>query len=135
MNEVAMVHGVEEALRAIRARAAAIGLRREDIDLRAGLTGGHAGKLLCVPPVKRASAATIFLLAGAVGWAVCFVEDPKALARAKRAAKERKLTRPPEQHWRVAKGLGMMHELAVQNGKIGGLKRFALMTPEEKRRH
>src|SRR5215510_1088314 len=87
MTEPAIVRSVDDVLRLVNERAELLGLRREDIDYLAGLASGHAGKLLSVPPQKRPAPATVFLLAGAVGYGVALVEDASALRAAKKEAR------------------------------------------------
>jgi len=132
MTEPAIVRSVDDVLRLVNERAELLGLRREDIDYLAGLASGHAGKLLSVPPQKRPAPATVFLLAGAVGYGVALVEDASALRAAKKEARNRKLNRPKAVQWRNAKALSMMHEEAVKRGKMGGSAAAAKMKPEQR---
>jgi len=133
-QQALVVRSVQDVVRIATARAEAIGLRREDIDRIAGLADGHAGKLMAVPPIKRAGPTTMFLLAGAVGLGIALVEDPAALKHAKREAKNRKLTRKKELQWRNAKKLSIMHAHAVERGKKGASVRMTKTTPEQRTR-
>lgn len=134
MNAPAIVRSVDDVLRLVNERAEMLGLRREDIDNRAGLASGHAGKMLSVPPQKRPTLSTVFLLVGAVGCGVALVEDESALRAAKREAKNRKINRAKALQWRNSKALSMMHELAKQRGKMGGNAAAANMTPAQRSR-
>ena len=126
----AVIRSVEEMQRILRARAEQIGIRREDIDELSGLPSGYAGKVFCIPPMRRIDRMSMFLLAGALGCGIALVEDKAALKRAKQEARRRKFTRKPEVHWRNAKAFGMIKEMAVTNGQIGGRKRAQSLTSE-----
>jgi|SRR5215510_4515997 len=125
---------VGEALRILRDRADELGITREGLDSLAGLAFGHSSKLLTIPAIKKPNVETLVLIAGALGYSVGFFEDEKALARAKRMARQRKLTRSREQHWRNAKPLGMLHAEMVRRGKLGASARMQKTTQEQRTR-
>jgi hypothetical protein len=64
---------------AVRARTAELGMTRHDLDARAGLADGHAGKLLGRRQVKRFGNTTLPLVLGALGVALVMVEDSDAI--------------------------------------------------------
>lgn len=65
----------------LRARSDELGITRLTLDEAAGLTPGHASKILAPQPIKRLGDATFPLMLGALGLKLIVVEDEQALAR------------------------------------------------------
>jgi hypothetical protein len=131
MTPVLPVRDMTDLQRSLAARADAIGLSREVIDQLSGLPSGYAAKLLSLAPAKGIGTLSVFLLAGAVGYSIALVEDPDALAKAKRYARQRQKLRQGVGHWRSAKAMALVRAIASRGGK----SRFARMSPEELRAH
>jgi hypothetical protein len=77
---LAVIRGYEDLHRALRVQADRLNLSRLVIDEAAGLTRGHASKLLAPVPIKRATLETTFFLAPALGLRLALIEDAEALA-------------------------------------------------------
>jgi hypothetical protein len=58
-----------------------MGVSNEWLDEFTGLPSGYMGKLLCNPPIRSISARALFWIAGAMGFAVAFMEDPQPFER------------------------------------------------------
>jgi hypothetical protein len=133
-KRIATVGDAEEMQRALSLRAAMMGRSREQLDAIAGLPDGNAAALLCVPPQKRMSVETMFWLASALGMAVVFVEDPKAMERLERHPRCQQKYARKGNHWRNAKALSIIAEMAQKNGKLGADARMVKMSPEQRSR-
>lgn len=122
--------------RIIRERADAHSISRRTLDELAGLPDGYSEKLLCEPPLKNIGPMSMIPLAGAVGLELFLVQTPKAMRQVQRAPKriDHKV-RQGAKHGSYARRLGIASELMRQNGAVGGKKRFATMTPEQRSRH
>jgi hypothetical protein len=97
MTELARIACYNDLVEAFRARKVELGLSDEALDHRAGLTRGHAGKLLGPSRDKGIGAATIGALMDALGVAFLMVEDPEKLAQAGEVERRAE--------WRVRDGL------------------------------
>src|SRR5215813_12062257 len=83
-NVVCEVTGLADVLHALRARAEEIDIGRLTIDELAGLSLGHASKVLADPPMKRMSVDTVTVIAPAMGLKLLLVKDPDATAKMQR---------------------------------------------------
>lgn len=77
----AEAHDLNEMHRAFRDRAQQLNITRDTIDQIAGLTSGHASKLLAPEPLKHYGLRSFGPMLGALGLKLLVVEDPEALAR------------------------------------------------------
>jgi hypothetical protein len=76
-----VINSETELLAAIRARVAELDISYDTLDHIAGLPARFASKLLCDPPNRQISQATLWLLMGAIGLKIELIEDPEAYAR------------------------------------------------------
>jgi hypothetical protein len=112
----------------LRARSGELGLTREQMDERVGLTAGHSSKLLARVPSKRLGAATFGPVLAAFGIALIAVEDNEALALIEQqlSASDRASDEKPNRYdWRRMKGTGWARQM-------NGLRTLKL-TPEQRR--
>lgn len=126
-----------EARRALRALVDASGMAMLTIDELAGLPRGYTAKVLGNPPLRGLSSQSIFLIAATLGHKIAFIPDERAARRIKahhayQICDDRQ-KRGPE-HFRNAKALSMLNEMAVKNGKIGAIARMQKLTPKQRSR-
>jgi hypothetical protein len=99
---LAVVRHYNDLPRGLSARCAELGMTRIELDRRAGLADGHAGKLLAPWPSKRFGMTTLHLSLAATRTALILVEDDAALAEIEQLlavqASSQAPARPP--HWR-----------------------------------
>lgn len=124
LEPVAIVKCIEEAQIAFRERADALGISREVLDDRSGLQSGYSAKILSSPPSKDMGNLSFWTLLGALGLAIVLVEDKQRNVRFM-STETRIKTHPAFPHWRNAKALGMMLEMAKKAGSAGGKARAA----------
>jgi len=74
-RQLAVIRSYDDLHSAVRERSAEIGMTRADLDARAGLADGHAGKLLGKRQTKRLGNVTLGLVMGALRVALVMVED------------------------------------------------------------
>jgi len=104
-----LIRNYDDLQAAVRARSTELGMTRADLDARAGLADGHAGKLLGRRQVKRFGNITLGLVLGALGSALVLVEDNEATAAApinasaRILAKRRAVTQTPDQRSAAAR--------------------------------
>jgi hypothetical protein len=70
-----------ELLAAIRTRVAELDVSYDTLDRIAGLPDRFASKLLCDPPMRQISQATLWLLMGALGYKIALLPDEEGLAK------------------------------------------------------
>ena len=70
-----------EFLAAIRARVAELDVSYDTLDRVAGLPDRFVSKLLCDPPMRSISQATLWLLMGALGYKLALIPDVEGLAK------------------------------------------------------
>jgi hypothetical protein len=70
-----------EFLAAIRRRVAELDVSYDTLDRIAGLPDRFASKLLCDPPMRSISQATLWLLMGALGYKLALIPDVEGLAK------------------------------------------------------
>jgi hypothetical protein len=68
-------------LAAIRTRVAELDVSYDTLDRVAGLPDRFASKLLCDPPMRQISQATLWLLMGAIGYKIALLPDAEGLAK------------------------------------------------------
>jgi hypothetical protein len=87
----------DDAVTLLRARKDELMLSYLTLDELAGTQAGYTAKILGQSREKGLSLMTIFALAGAMGFAIAFVEDPDARRRyVDRAPRKRRLNGPPQ---------------------------------------
>lgn len=131
---IAEVRDSTELRRWLRERADELNLSRETIDDLAKLPDGYTAKLLSDPPMREIGPTSLFPLLDALGLAVALVENERAMVRVRKAP-TRRFRYKWDRHWRNAKALGMVQEMAVKTGSEGGRARFSRMTPKQKSAH
>ena len=82
-NQLGVVRSDQDLHQALRDRANQLNIARETIDEIAGLTPGHASKLLAPQQIKRFGPLSRWLLLQALGLKLILVEDTEALAKIK----------------------------------------------------
>jgi len=132
MKVYATVTSKQQVHRLLRERAEACGRSRATLDELAGLAAGHAAMLLCDPPQKGLGFTSLFPLAGALGLAVALIEDPQAMEKMLRYPPRDEKRVQGRNHWRNAKALGMLREMAKKSGKIGGKARLLKISPKRR---
>jgi hypothetical protein len=78
---LAIIHGYDDLVAAIRARVAELGVTQATIDDVAGLQSGYAGKLLGPRRIKKLGIVSLGCVLGSLGMKLVAFEDPEALAR------------------------------------------------------
>jgi hypothetical protein len=81
MRSLAVVSSYGELILCLRQRAEALGVSNMTLDEAAGLTSGHAGKLLSSRPHRALGPISLGLMLEALGLRLVVVEDEEALAR------------------------------------------------------
>jgi hypothetical protein len=87
MNIVAEIHSTRDIHVALRDRFDEIGISRLTIDTAAGLTEGHASKLLAPDPIRRFGDVSLWPTLEVAGLKMVLIEDPDALARTSKLRK------------------------------------------------
>ncbi len=130
---LATLDGFDDLHHVLRRRADELQLARLTIDQAAGLTRGHAAKLLAPVPIKRASLETLFFLAPALGLRLAVVEDAEALAQIKQRYPEREIcvgmravTRRNGRHARKNNEVSLRHMRRI--ARAGGDARARALT-------
>ena len=78
------VDNYDELVRVFKERIETMRISHLALDELAGLASGHSGKLLGPSQVKKFGALTTFVVAQALGLRLALIEDPEALAVARR---------------------------------------------------
>lgn len=132
MKLIAAFTSPEELHRAMRERADVVAMSRQTLDELAGLASGHSAMLLCTPPQKGFGLMSMFSMAGALGGTIAIIEDPRAMEKMLRYPKrdERRVQRG--KHWRNAKAVSIMREMAKKNGKLGVAARMTKLSPKRR---
>lgn len=73
----------DDLIRALRERAAALGMTDKILEEIGGFTGGHVGKLLGAKRVKSLGGLSFGMMLGALGLKFAIIEDEEATARIK----------------------------------------------------
>jgi hypothetical protein len=79
-----VVKSYDDLHQLLRARAEELNVSRQTLDEAAGLTPGHASKLLSPTPIKKLGAVTMTLMLQVLGVRLIAQEDVEALAQLKR---------------------------------------------------
>ena len=136
-NDRMIISNPFEMREALRKLVTASGMSRRQVDELAGLPLGYTDKLLCEPPIRNIGPTSFFPLLWALSQRIVFVPDPasrsRIMARETFETRDERKARGDE-HWRNAKALRMMGEIARKTGSAGGRKAVANMTPEQIRR-
>jgi hypothetical protein len=89
-NGAVLARNEAELLAAIRARVAELDVSYDTLDRIAGLPDRFASKLLCDPPMRQISQATLWLLMGAIGYKIALLPDAEGLAKVQSRLVKRK---------------------------------------------
>lgn len=110
-----------DLVNALRARMEDVNVSRAELDAELDLPGGYTSKRLTLPQMKYYGRDAFWNTAEALGLAVILVEDPTAKARY--AARMKRRSRPQAisgpDHWRNARTLSILREIASKNGELG----------------
>lgn len=121
LRHIALVADESDLVAALRQRADELNVSRSEIDAGARLPNGYTSKRLAVPQIKYYGRDAFWNTAESLGLAVLLVEDPNATARyARKMAKRSKpqaVTGPD--HWRHARALSILQEIARKTGSEG----------------
>jgi hypothetical protein len=117
----------------LRDRAHELDVSRLTLDDAAGLTGGHASKLLAPTPSRCLGATSMGLMLGAMGLALVVVEDAEALKRiqAKLPKRRASAVRPAVDAGPVSMAQALRNALR-RNGRKGARARMTTLTPEQR---
>lgn len=126
-SDVILLGSHHEAHAHLRAAAERLNLARAELDDLASLANGYAAKLLSDPPMRGFSFMSLWTLAGACGYAIALVPDPKALRRVQKAKKrDARKVRPNNQNRATA----LMRELC----RTAARQRWERLTPDQRSR-
>lgn len=133
---LAVIRNGDELVAAFRKRVAVMDISHESLDEISGVAPGYSGKVLAVPPIRGFGPMSFWSIAGGLGVSLALVEDP---TNKPRQIPKRRMQRGSSRHWRyveaLTKALGTIRKQAVEQGSIGGRKRFENMTDDEKADH
>jgi hypothetical protein len=119
---IAIVRKYGDLHRLLRARSYELGITRERMDERIGLTAGHSAKLLARVPQKRLGPSTLGPFLAAFGIALIVVEDDESLALIEQrlhTSEHAPDEKPSRYDWRGKKGSGWAR-------RMNGLRRLKL---------
>jgi hypothetical protein len=123
---IAVVRSYDDLRRAVADYCDQIGMSRMELDAEAGLTDGHAAKLLSAKARKKFGIVTLGRVMAAAGLVLQIVIDPDAQHRdldaSKLASRARRYDRT--KHWRTHKGSAW----GRRNAALRALK----LTPEQR---
>lgn len=125
-RQLGIVRNYEDLLQIMRARAQELRLTRLDIDRLAGLTSGHAGKLLAARPIKKMANSTMEFLLPALGMKIVALEDQEVLQFIKSTG----------QNWQAgmraaATQYSLSHRFLRKIAALGGHARKKSQTPKQ----
>jgi hypothetical protein len=108
---IATVRSYDELRRAVADYCDRIGMTRMELDRRAGITEGHAGKLLARKAVKKFGPMSLGLVLAATGLVLIVAEDHEAQPHAEHAHDN--ASGEPTKHWRYTRGSGWGRRMAA----------------------
>ena len=118
-------------LELIRYRAAELQTTNLEIDAVSGLHSGYSGKILAPTPIKAMGKVSMGPMLQTLGLALIVVRDDAAFAKVKdRLAKRARPHKPPN-----AGSVKPIWLFRKKRAREMGKKRFALMSPEQLKRH
>jgi hypothetical protein len=122
MRPIAVARSYADLRRAIADWCGQIGMTREEMDEEAGLTSGHAGKILSDKASRRLGVVTLGRVIAAAGLVLIVAVDPDAPPRP--AKPDRKANGSQVKHWRHQRGPGWGRRMAAW--------RALKLTPEQR---
>jgi hypothetical protein len=128
LSPIAIVRDYDDLHAMLRARSSELGITRERMDERVGLTAGHSSKLLAPKPIRRLGSLTFGPVLAAFGIALIVVADDEALALIEQqlnASRDASDEKPCRYDWRGKKGAGWAR-------RMNGMRTLKL-TPEQRR--
>lgn len=108
-RQLAVIHSYADLLRAVAAQSDARGMTHARLDSEAGLSDGHAGKLLSSRPAKRVGWVSLGRVMAALGLVLILVEECEAPPE--NASTDPSTPKPL--HWRRRKGSAWGRRLAA----------------------
>jgi hypothetical protein len=126
-RQIAVIRSYDDLHRGLRDRSSELGMTRADLDAKAGLADGHAGKLLGQRQVKRFGNLTLGLVMGALKVALVMVEDSDIVAPPAEhtdASHSMRATPGSGSRWRFPKGPDFARSM--------GARRVHKQTPEQR---
>ena len=116
-------------IEAIRAKLLEHNIAYATLDAIAGWPSGYAAKVLCIPPMKRLAARTVFEAIEALGMETLLVDSAERLARVRT-----RLVKRGKAHPAVGKPKAVFfsNELLRINGRRGGQIRVQKLSPMER---
>jgi hypothetical protein len=108
---IATVRSYDDLRRAVADWCRQIGMTREELDDEAGLTNGHAGKLLSERAIKRLGIVSLGRVMAATGLVLIVAADPDAPPRPAHA--DDNANGSTTQHWRSQRGTGWGRRMAA----------------------
>lgn len=131
MRQIAVCADYDQLQFALRQWADELGLSRETIDERAGLTDGHAAKLLRLNPVRRLGPETLGAMLRALGVVLILAPLDDELQRISDAGIKRKNEQVRRKRLGKHEKAAIIKDFQRQIGRKGGLATVATMTPAE----
>jgi hypothetical protein len=104
LQPLAIARGYEAIRAGIAAWCQAERISRMELDARARLTDGHAGKILSPRATKKLGRRTFGAVLHATGLALVLVRDDEALALIEQQLAASKPASMPQPHWRRSRG-------------------------------
>ena len=128
ITPIAVVRTAHELRTMFRGRIASLGITFETADTIAGLPSGYTAKLLGPEPMRRFGPVALEALMGATGIMLIAVDDPEALARAKKRLVQRRRmlsNRGSHTHHVVKRTRKFMRQIGTLGGIKSGETRYA----------
>jgi hypothetical protein len=124
-----------ELLQAIRERIAELGITLSTVDEIVGLPSNYAAKLMCDPPMRRASPFTLFLIIEGLGLKMFLREDAETLSRVQTRLEQSKRSKPRAIRAVSTNKIVRIHltpDFMKQIQRKGGYARAQRMTPAQR---
>lgn len=125
-------HNDADLAEACRRRADDLSMSYEEIDRIANLASGHTSKVLSVPQQQGFGPVSRFTIPWALQMKFGLVEAPEYTRQYVRRVT--RAVRRGKRHWRTAKTLSMIENLARKNGQRGAEVRMQKTTPKTRKR-
>jgi hypothetical protein len=132
----------DDLIRALRERAAALGMTDKMIEEIGGFTGGHVGKILGAKRIKSLGGISFGLMLGALGLKFAIVEDVEATARIKKrfepsVKSKRDLSDAQPLRINISDEIArsILSEFARANGRASHRARMQNHTPEQRSKY
>jgi hypothetical protein len=132
-RQLGVCHDYDGLHRILRDRADELNVSRTTLDEAAGLTPGHASKLLAPRPLKKLGVVSLGLMLQAMGLKLVVVEDVEALERISAKLIPREVpANVLSLSWGRAKHLLVSKRWVKKNGRKGGKQRAKNLWPRQR---